>query len=111
MDKNFVEVMNNAARNVRRWPKTVCTECSGRGTRTYEVDNGGGWDRCFEEQRCRTCWGRGTVGGGQPGLHLWFQSTEERDKFKSKLLRMRGIKWTDEETSVLETQTVPRWES
>ena len=108
-DKSLLDTLERASRNVRRWPKRACDECCGRGTATYEVDNGGGWDRCFETQKCRSCSGRGTIGGGQPGLSLWFQSVEERDEFKAKLLRMRGIKWTDEAPAVLESQSTPRW--
>jgi hypothetical protein len=100
--------LEQAVKNIRRRTKQGCTECGGRGTATYETYEDG-WDRTFAKQTCRTCNGRGTIGGGQPGLHLWFQSVEERDAFRAKVLRMRGIKWTDESPAVLESQSVPKW--
>jgi hypothetical protein len=106
---NLKQVIEDAAKDVRRRAKTTCYECGGRGVCTYrDYNDGGGWDKLYTKEKCHTCGGSGTVGGGQPGLHLYFQSKKERDAFKEKLLRMRSYKWTDE-GNTLETATKPRF--
>jgi hypothetical protein len=78
----------------------------------YEVYSGG-YDREYEEGACGTCGGEGTTGGGQPGLHLYFQSTEECESFKAKIARMRGITWVaDREGSdTLEAEGKVPWKA
>jgi hypothetical protein len=108
MDEGLMKTLEDAERRVRRWPLRTCERCHGTGTARYETYEDG-WDRTFEDRKCGDCGGRGTYGGGQPGLELWFQSVKERDEFKAKLLRMRGIKWVDEAPAVLESQSTPKW--
>lgn len=73
-----------------------------------EVYNDFRGDRDFADVKCSTCGGKGKVGGGQPGLSLFFHSVKERNEFKAKILRMRGIKWTDE-GNTLETIQAKKW--
>ena len=107
----FWASLERASRDVRKWPVRTCEECGGRKVQTYEVDNGGGWDRMYEEQTCRSCSGKGTYGGGKPGLSLWFQSEEACEEFKAKVSRMKGITWiADSENSrTLEQESDKVW--
>ena len=52
-DKSLLDTLERASRNVRRWPKHACDECCGRGTATYEVDNGGGMTLDNEDKALR----------------------------------------------------------
>lgn len=94
-DEGLRETLRQAAKAVRRMPIHSCGHCLGRGVRQEETYNDG-WDRYFENVKCMFCGGSGNVGGGQPSLTLYFQSEEERTKFKARLLKMRGMTWEDE---------------
>jgi hypothetical protein len=109
---DLLETLASASREVRKWPVRVCGDCNGRKVRMYEVYSGG-YDREYEEGACGTCGGEGTTGGGQPGLHLYFQSTEECESFKAKIARMRGITWVaDREGSdTLEAEGKVPWKA
>jgi hypothetical protein len=105
----LMATLASASRSVRRWPVHICEECNGTKMATYEVDNGGNWDRIYEKLKCRSCGGKGTYGGGQPTLSLYFQSMEELDSFKTRLAKMRGISWISE-GNTLESTSEPKWE-
>lgn len=88
--------LEEVSRRCRRRPIESCEHCWGKGTTVQEVDNGGRWDKMYDDVKCAFCGGKGKTGGGQPGLQLYFQSEAERNEFKAKIVRMRGITWIDE---------------
>src|SRR5208282_6140061 len=87
LKSGLITTLESCSRRVKREPVRTCDECGGRKVARYETYEGG-FDRTFEDQKCHGCGGKGTIGGGQPGLHLYFQTEQQRKIFKAAVAQL-----------------------